>query len=420
MKTFAADLHLHSRYSRATSRNFDLERMWAWGRKKGMGLLGTGDFTHPGWRAELKEQLVSEGNGLFRLRSGPSLEGEDAVPDSCASDVRFILQVEISSIYKRGDRVRKVHNLVYLPDLPAADRLSALLSKVGNLGSDGRPILGLDSRDLLAMALECSPRAVLIPAHIWTPWFSVLGSRSGFDAINDCYGDLSGHIFALETGLSSDPPMNWRVSTLDEYTLVSNSDAHSPSRIGREATLLAVEPGYDNLFAALRSADPALCKGTVEFFPEEGKYHLDGHRACGQRLTPVQTLAAGGLCPACGRAVTVGVAHRVEVLADRDEGSRSPRALPFHRLVSLSQIIGEIKGVGAGSRKVARIYDGLLARLGPELQILMDVPVEELAAAGGPLLAEGVSRVRRGALAVSAGYDGLLGPVRIFEPGELR
>jgi DNA helicase-2/ATP-dependent DNA helicase PcrA len=419
LKTFAADLHLHSRHSRATSRNFDLERMWAWGRKKGLGLLGTGDFTHPGWRAELKEKLVPEGNGLFRLRDHPVLEGEEMVPDSCPAELRFILQVEISSIYKRAGKVRKVHNLVYLPDLEAADRFSALLGAVGNLGSDGRPILGLDSRDLLAMALESSRRAVLIPAHIWTPWFSVLGSRSGFDSIEDCYGELSEEIFALETGLSSDPPMNWRVSALDRYTLVSNSDAHSPSRIGREATLMAVEPGYDQLFDALRSGDPALCRGTVEFFPEEGKYHLDGHRACGKRMTPAQTLAADGLCPGCGKAVTVGVAHRVEALADRDGGSPPAGALPYHRLVSLPQIIGEIEGVGAGSKKVARIYGDLLTRLGPELRILLDVPEEDLSVAGGQLLAEGVKRVRLGTVSLSAGYDGVFGTVRIFEPGEL-
>lgn len=418
MKPFAADLHLHSKYSRATSRNFDLERMWSWGRKKGLDLLGTGDFTHPGWRAELRNKLVPEGNGFYRMRDRPSLVGDEAVPDSCPRDVRFVLQVEISSIYKREGKVRKVHNLIYLPDLQAADRLSELLGKVGNLNSDGRPILGLDSRDLLAMALESSERAVLIPAHIWTPWFSVLGSRSGFDAIEDCYGDLSSQIFAVETGLSSDPPMNWRVSGLDRYTLVSSSDAHSPSRIGREATLLAGDPDYDGLFDALRSADPEVCLGTVEFFPEEGKYHLDGHRACGERMTPSETMAAGGLCPGCGKPVTVGVAHRVEALSDRAAGTRSPRALPYQRLVALGQVIGEIEGVGPGSKRVARKYADLLARLGPELSILLDVPEEELAAAGGELLAEGVGRVRRGQLTVCSGYDGLFGTVRIFEPAE--
>lgn len=416
--TFAADLHLHSKYSRATSRTFDLERMWAWAQKKGVALLGTGDFTHPAWRAELMDKLVPEGNGLYRLHKPPCLEGNDAVPESCCSEVRFVLQVEISCIYRRDGRVRKVHNLVYLPELRSAERLSALLGRVGNLNSDGRPILGLDSRDLLAMALESSDRAVVIPAHIWTPWFSVLGSRSGFDSIEACYGDLAGHIFALETGLSSDPPMNWRVSGLDAFTLVSSSDAHSPSRIGREATLLRSEPDYDSLFGALRSADPEVCRGTVEFFPEEGKYHLDGHRACGKQMTPAQTLATGGCCPGCGKAVTVGVAHRVEALADRAEGEPSPRALPFHRLVSLVQIISEIEGVGPSSKRVARAYGTLLDRFGPELRILLDVPIEELATAGGVLLAEGIERVRRGQLTVSAGYDGLFGTVRIFAPGE--
>lgn len=418
MDTFAADLHLHSRHSRATSKSFDLERMWAWAQKKGIALVGTGDFTHPAWRAELKEKLEPAGNGVFTLRQPPVLEGDDEVPPSCHADVRFILQVEISSIYKKDGRVRKVHNLVYLPDLESAERFSRCLGKVGNLNSDGRPILGLDSRDLLSMALESSERAVLIPAHIWTPWFSVLGSRSGFDSIEDCYGDLTSHIFALETGLSSDPPMNWRVSSLDDYTLVSSSDAHSPSKIGREATLFRTEQDYDSLFGALRSADRDVCLGTVEFFPEEGKYHLDGHRACGERMSPEQTVAADGCCPTCGKGVTVGVSHRVEVLADRRQGEPAPRALPYHRLVSLAQILSEIEGVGPGSKTVARRYNTLLQRLGPELGILLEWPEEDLAAAGGRLLAEGVARVRRGQLSVSAGYDGCFGTVKIFDPGE--
>jgi len=394
--------------------------MWSWAQRKGVALLGTGDFTHPGWRAELQEQLEPVGNGFLRLRRPPVLEGEDVVPGACRSEIRFILQVEISSIYRRDNRVRKVHNLVYLPDLDAACRFSERLESVGNLASDGRPILGLDSRDLLAMALEASPRAVLIPAHIWTPWFSVLGSKSGFDSIEACYGDLSERIFAMETGLSSDPPMNWRVSGLDPFTLVSSSDAHSPSKIGREATLLSAEPeGYDHLFDSIRSADPEQCLGTVEFFPEEGKYHLDGHRACRERMTPVDTLAAGGACPGCGKPVTVGVAHRVEDLADRPEDRRAPRSLPYHRLVSLAQVLAEIEGVGPSTKRVARRQRELLDRLGPELVILLRVPEADLCAAGGSLLAEGISRVRQGQVAVDSGYDGRFGTVRIFEPGEI-
>ncbi len=417
--TIAADLHLHSKYSRATSRNFDLERMWIWAQKKGIALLGTGDFTHPAWRDQLKEKLVPEGNGLFRLRQPPVPEADDPLPDACRAEVRFLLQSEISCIYKRGGQVRKVHNLVYLPDIESVERLSDRLAGVGNLHSDGRPILGLDSRDLLAMALEASPRAVLIPAHIWTPWFSLLGSRSGFDTIESCYVDLADQIFALETGLSSDPPMNWRVSGLDRCTLVSNSDAHSPSKIGREATLFSIEPSYDHLFDALRSADPRSCRGTVEFYPEEGKYHLDGHRACSQRLAPEETSKFNGRCPTCGKPVTVGVSHRVEALADRPVAEPAPRALPFHRLVSLVQVVSEIEGVGPGSKRVVRKYHQLLERLGPELRILLDLPAEELTAAGGVRLAEAVARVREGRLQVSPGYDGLFGTVRIFEPDEV-
>jgi len=417
--TIAADLHLHSHFSRATSRDLDLERMWAWACRKGISLIGTGDFTHPGWRNELRKKLEPVGNGFYRLKELPGLGAEELVPSSCAGDIRFILQVEISSIYKRDGRVRKIHNLVFVPDLDAADRLSAALGRVGNLGSDGRPILGLDSRDLLDMALDASPGAVLIPAHIWTPWFSLLGSRSGFDSIKACFGDLAGHVFALETGLSSDPPMNWSVSALDARSLVSSSDAHSPSKIGREATLFSSDvDSYEALFEALRTADPQRCRGTVEFFPEEGKYHFDGHRACGVRMLPEETTAAGGLCPGCGKPVTVGVAHRVELLADRANGIEAPRARPYHRLVSLAQVVGEIEGVGAGSKRVARICEKLLAELGPELRILLRVTRDELAAIGGELLAEGLGRVRRGELEISAGYDGRFGVVRIFGEGE--
>lgn len=418
--TFAADLHLHSHYSRATSRDLDLERMWAWACRKGVSLLGTGDFTHPGWRGELREKLEPADDGFFRLKKRPGPGVEELVPQSCRADVRFILQVEISSIYKRDGRVRKIHNLVYVPDFDAAEHLSSALGRVGNLASDGRPILGLDSRDLLSMALEASPRAVLVPAHIWTPWFSLLGSRSGFDCIEDCFGPLAEHVFALETGLSSDPPMNRRVSSLDNCTLVSSSDAHSPSKIGREATLFSGNvDGYGALFDALRTARSDLCRGTVEFFPEEGKYHFDGHRACGVRMPPEETMAVGGICPGCGKPVTVGVAHRVELLADRAEGREPPRARPFHRLVSLAQVVGELQGVGAGSKRVWRICEQLLADLGPELRILLQVPQEELAAVGGEPLSEAVGRVRRGQLEISAGYDGQFGTVRIFGDGEL-
>ena len=285
---FHADLHVHSKYSRATSRDLDLEHLAWWAARKGIGLVGTGDFCHPAWAAELKEKLVPAEPGLFRLR--PDIEQGVAatLPPACRTPVRFMLEVEISTIYKKGDKTRKVHHLIYAPDFETADRIAARLGRIGNIKSDGRPILGLDSRDLLEITLESGPGAYLVPAHIWTPWFAALGSQSGFDTIADCYGDLAPHIFAVETGLSSDPPMNWRVSFLDRYRLISNSDAHSPGKLGREATTFDCELDYFALRRALETGDGYV--GTVEFFPEEGKYHLDGHRKCEVRLTPKETL----------------------------------------------------------------------------------------------------------------------------------
>src|SRR5690606_8209610 len=280
-------------------------------------------------------------------------------------------------------------NVIFAPDLDAVGRIQARLERIGNIRSDGRPILGLDSRDLLEIILEVDERCYLIPAHIWTPWFAMLGSMSGFDTVEECFGDLTPHIFALETGLSSDPPMNWRVSNLDRYTLVSNSDAHSPQKLAREATCFDCDLSYDAIFAALRSGDPATFRGTIEFFPEEGRYHVDGHRKCGICWHPATTLAHGGICPVCGKEVTVGVMHRVEMLADRPEHERPPRTHPYTSLVPLPEVLGELQGVGAGSKRVQQEYFRLLARLGPELAILRDLPLAEIAAVGGTTLAQG-------------------------------
>jgi DNA helicase II / ATP-dependent DNA helicase PcrA len=414
-----ADLHVHSRFSRATSGDLDLEHLWLSAQRKGIGLVGTGDFTHPGWFAELEQKLRPAEPGLYELRPElcAALEGE--LPPSCrarGSGVRFLLTVEVSCIYKRDDKVRKVHNLIGLPGLEAAAELCRLLGRIGNLQSDGRPILGLDSRDLLELALEASPRAVLIPAHIWTPWFSVLGSRSGFDSIEQCYRDLAGQIFCVETGLSSDPPMNWRLASLDRYALCSSSDAHSPGKLGREATLLDCELSYDAIFAALR--DRRGVRGTLEFFPEEGKYHLDGHRTCGVRLTPAQTLAYSGRCPSCGKPVTVGVLSRVEELADRPEGSKPEGAAGFVSLVGLGEVLGEVLGVGADTQTVQRAVATLLQKLGPELGILRSAPGEELRALGGPALAEAVARMRRGEVRIEGGYDGEFGRVHLLDEKE--
>ena len=419
--TFYADLHVHSKYSRATSRNCDLEHLALWARKKGIGIVATGDFTHPAWRAELKEKLVPAEPGLFRLR--PDLERfvEERLPRACRSAsnaVRFMLSVEISTIYKKLDRTRKVHHLIYTPDFDSTDRVVDSLSRIGNLHSDGRPILGLDSRHLLEIALESGPGSYLVPAHIWTPWFAALGSKSGFDAIDDCYGDLARHIFAVETGLSSDPPMNWRVSSLDRFRLVSNSDAHSPEKLGREVCVFDTDLDYFALRRALETGEGY--EGTLEFFPEEGKYHLDGHRNCRVRLSPGETRAHDGLCPACGKPLTVGVMHRVEDLADRPEDVAPPEtAGPMQSLVPLPEILSEIHQVGAKSKRVARHYESLLGRLGPELPLLNALPLEDIAPASSSLVAEAVSRLRRQEVIRHAGYDGVYGTIRLFEDSEL-
>jgi len=339
------------------------------------------------------------------------------VPAACEQPARFMLSVEISTIYRRGERTRKVHHLIYAPTFEAADRITGSLAKVGNLASDGRPILGLDSRDLLEITLQAGPGCYLVPAHIWTSWFAVLGSRSGFDAVADCYGDLAAEIFAVETGLSADPRMNWTCSSLDGYQLVSNSDAHSPPMLGREATAFTTAMDFFSIAEALRTGDGLA--GTIEFYPEEGKYHLDGHRKCGIRLEPGQTRERDGVCPECHKPVTVGVLHRVAELADRPDGYRPDGAADFNNLVPLAEIISEILLVGPKSKSVNAVIDRLLTAFGPELAILRDVPAEELARIGGSPLTEAITRLRRGEVIKDAGYDGEYGRIRLFRSGEL-
>lgn len=415
---FYADLHVHSRYSRATSRNCDLEHLALWARKKGLTVVGTGDFTHPAWIAELKDHLVAAEPGLYRLR--PDLERAVAgrLPRACQGTVRFMLSVEISTIYKKDGATRKIHHLIYAPDFATADRVSRRLGKIGNLASDGRPILGLDSRNLLEIVLDSGPCAYLVPAHIWTPWFAALGSKSGFDSIDLCYADLSPHIFAVETGLSSDPPMNWRVSSLDRFRLVSNSDAHSPEKLGREACAFSGNLDYFAIREALETGRGY--DGTVEFFPEEGKYHLDGHRACQVRLEPQQTRAVGGTCSVCGKPLTVGVMHRVEALSDRGNHASPGTAGRVENLVPLPEILSELYQVGCKSRRVSRQYEELLGQLGPELPLLTEVPLEDIRRAASSLLAEAVSRLREPRVIRDAGYDGAYGTIRLFKDEELR
>jgi DNA helicase II / ATP-dependent DNA helicase PcrA len=413
--TFAADLHVHSRYARATSREADLEGYHRWALVKGIRVVGTGDFTHPGWFSELREKLV-EKDGLYALKEPPRGSPLEGVSPAEAP-VRFMLTTEISSIYRKAGQVRKVHSLVGVPLLEHARRLGARLGAIGNVTSDGRPILGLDPKDLLSILLDITPEAFLIPAHVWTPWFSLFGSRSGFDAIEECFEDLTPNIFALETGLSSDPPMNRRWSALDRYRLVSNSDAHSPPSLGREANLLDTELSWQGVTGALRTGTGFL--GTVEFFPEEGKYHLDGHRGCGVRMDPAETARAAGLCPACGTPLTVGVLSRVLALADRPAPVAPRPAEGFRSLIPLPELLSECVGAGSGSRAVGALYARIVGGFGSEYRFLMDADLEEIRARQGPLLAEAVRRMREGRVDARPGYDGQFGVIRVFDDAEL-
>lgn len=414
---YIADLHIHSPYSRATSKESTLAGLFAWARVKGIQIVGTGDFTHPGWFARLKEELEPAEPGLFRLRNEDvplALPGVQPAP----GPVRFLLSAEISCIYKRHGRVRKVHSLIYVPDFASAERINARLAAIGNITSDGRPILGLDARDLLEIVLEQAPEGFLVPAHIWTPWFSIFGSRSGFDSVEECFGDLSEHVFALETGLSSDPEMNRMVSSLDRFALISNSDCHSPSKLGREANLFSTGFDYFSLRDAIRGNRGDTFRGTVEFFPEEGKYHADGHRACHVCLEPAETRRLDLLCPACGRPLTVGVLHRVLELADREAPIYPEGAPAFYSLTPLPELLGELLQVGSSSKEVLYQYGRAIARFGSEFGLLLTTPVEEIATFS-PLLAEGVDRIRQGKVIRIPGYDGEFGTIRVFEKGEL-
>ncbi|MCX7749962.1 MAG: endonuclease Q family protein [Candidatus Bipolaricaulota bacterium] len=393
----AADLHLHSRFSRATSPDMDLPGLAHWARLKGLGLLGTGDFTHPEWFSELAAELLPVGDGVYAY-----------------GGVRFVYTAEVAAVWTSDGRVRRVHFLVLAPGAEGAARINRELAKIGSLGADGRPTLGIPGEKLVSAILGAAPEAAVIPAHAWTPWYSIFGSQSGFDSVEEALGAAAGEVFALETGLSSDPPMNWRVSALDHLALVSFSDAHSPTRLGREACLLELpELSYAALVDALRTRDPARFLGTIEFFPEEGKYHYDGHRLCGVALSPRETAERGGKCPVCGRPVTVGVLHRVEELADRPPGHRPPGAIPYRSLVPLLEVLGQVLGQGPETKGVLAEYTRLVERFGSELRILLDLPLADLAQGAPPRVVEAVRSVREGKLVIRPGYDGQYGEVRI-------
>jgi len=392
-----ADLHLHSKFSRATSRDMDVETLTAWCALKGITVVGTGDFTHPVWLRELKAKLTPTGRGLFTHGAQ-----------------HFMLTVEVSNIYPQGGRLRKIHNIILAPGFDVVDRINAVLARFGSLMADGRPTLSLPSDKLVEYVMEISSDCMIIPAHVWTPWFSLYGSNSGFDSLAECFGDQAHHIRAAETGLSSDPPMNWRLSQLDRVMLVSNSDAHSPAKLGREANVLECELDYADMLRVLRGEDRARFLFTIEFFPEEGKYHFDGHRACGQRLSPAETRDAQGRCPGCGRPVTVGVMSRVDALADRAEGRGGDGRVPFRNLIPLEEIIAAAFGSQPGTGAVREEYLKLVRALGGEFRVLLDAPLDDLARYTRPRVVDGVRRVREGRVLIRPGYDGVFGEIHVF------
>ena len=403
--SFIADFHIHSKYSRATSPQMDLSHLDTAAKIKGIKVLGTGDFTHPEWFNNLKEKLTPVEPGLFKLRN-------------IESETRFILTSEISCIYSKNNRVRKIHILVFAPDFQTVEKINTQLGWIGNLKSDGRPILGLDAKELAKIVLNINSDCLIVPAHIWTPWFSLFGSKSGFDSIEECFEEYSKYIFAGETGLSSDPKMNWRWSALDKITLISNSDAHSLPKLGREANVFDTELSYDAITEAIKQKDPKKFLYTIEFFPEEGKYHYDGHRNCNVSLSPQETRKYNGICPVCGKPLTVGVLYRVEELADRPEGFTPENTIPFKSLIPLEEIIAESLGVGTGTKEVEKEYQNLIQKFDSEFNVLLEVPDSDLKSETLPEITEAISRVRQGKVSVEPGYDGVFGKIRIFSTEE--
>jgi uncharacterized protein (TIGR00375 family) len=413
---FFADFHIHSKFSRATSRDMDLEHLNKWAKIKGIKVLGTGDFTHPVWLENLKEKLEPAESGLFKLKK-PSLYSL-AKGESANEETRFILTSEISCIYTKGGKVRKIHIIVFSPSFEVCEKINVQLGWIGNLKADGRPILGLDAKELTKIVLGVSADCLIVPAHVWTPWFSIFGSKSGFDSIEECFEEYSKYIYAGETGLSSNPAMNWRLSSLDKIALISNSDAHSPKKIGREANVFDTEVDYFKIIEAIKSKNPSKFLYTIEFFPEEGKYHYDGHRLCGVRTSPEESKKYNNVCPACGKPLTVGVLSRVEELADRPEGFKPAGAVPFKSVVPLEEIIADVLGLLPGAKQVLKEYQNLTEKFSNEFEVLLNASPQALNQAATPDIAEGIIRAREGKVAVEPGYDGVYGKIRIFSHAE--
>jgi len=405
-----ADFHIHSKYSRATSGQMELVPLDKWAKIKGIQILGTGDFTHPVWFENLKNNLEPAEPGFFILKDRER---------NSKGQTRFILTSEISCIYKKSGKVRKIHMVFFAPSIGAVERINKDLAASGaNLKSDGRPIIGMDAKDLVKIVLNAEPEAFVVPAHIYTPWFSLFGSRSGFDSLEECFEEYSKYIYAGETGLSSDPSVSWRNSKLDKIALISSSDAHSPAKLGREATVFDTEINYEAITGALKAKDPKRFLYTIEFYPEEGKYHYDGHRDCGISMSPKDSRRYNNLCPVCGRPLTIGVLNRAEELADRPEGFKPQNAIPFKSLVPLGEIIASALGVGPASKKVSMMYDQLINNFGSEFDILLKTSVEDLAKSAPADIAEGIRRVRSGQICIEPGYDGVFGKIKVFSEKE--
>ncbi|MFH1551839.1 MAG: endonuclease Q family protein [bacterium] len=421
---FIADLHIHSKYSRATSKDMDVENLNKWAKIKGIKVLGTGDFTHHLWLKELKQKLESAEHGLFKMKKekSSSVFDNDWLPNNGNnnddSGTRFLLSSEISCIYSKNNRTRKIHLIILAPDFQTVEKINTRLGWIGNLKSDGRPILGLDAKELAKIVLDASKDCFIIPAHIWTPWFSLFGSKSGFDSIGECFEEYSRYIYACETGLSSDPSMNWQISALDNIALVSNSDAHSPAKIGREANVLDTDLSYFGIIQAIKSKDPKKFLKTIEFFPEEGKYHYDGHRKCQICLTPKQSKKIKNVCPKCKKPLTIGVCHRVDDLSDRKQGQKPKQVIPFEHLIPLEEIIADAKGMGVGTKTVRGEYKNLIKRFGSEFNILLNIKPEQIKSVSLPEIAEGIKRVRNNKVCIEPGYDGEFGIIKIFNDKE--
>ncbi|MBI2344956.1 DNA helicase UvrD [Candidatus Dependentiae bacterium] len=411
MPKIITDFHIHSKYSHATSKFMDLPALTVWSQLKGIGLMGTGDFTHPVWQKELKDQLEQTDGGLWQLRPDLLQKAASQIPMSCRVTQRFMLTSEISTIFKRNGKCYRVHSILLAPNFVAVEKITKELAKVGNLVHDGRPILGLDVKDLLKIVLDASSDCMLIPAHIWTPWFGLFGSKSGFNSLHDAFGELRPYIYAIEKGLSSNFMMNAMVSQLDSVVVLCNSDAHSLQNLGREANLMNIDMSYYSIVSALRKDDPCGFRAGIEFFPERGKYFADGHRVCKVCLMPDETKRLNGICPKCGKLLTIGVLNRVLQLADRsiDQAKKFQRAC--YRIVPLLDILEQKMGLSQTSKKLIAEYHRLLVEIGPEFYILLEAPIETIAIVAGRDVALFIDRIRNGNVQVEPGYDGLYGKI---------